>query len=69
MYETRFSGTNADREIFIFPVQLTTCRTGNLTRLMLIHTLAIICVTIDTYYIQNTIKIIFSETFISRQLL
>ena len=34
--ETKFSGTNADREIFIFPVQLTTCRTGNLTRL--IHT-------------------------------
>ena len=38
------SGTNnADREIFIFPVQLTTFRTGNLTRL--IRTLAI-CVTI-----------------------
>ena len=36
--------TNADREIFIFLVQLTTCRIGNLTRL--IHTLAIICVTI-----------------------
>ena len=32
-----------DREIFIFPVQLTTCRIGNLTRL--IHTLAT-CVTI-----------------------
>ena len=29
--ETKFSGTNADREIFIFPVQLTACRTGNLT--------------------------------------
>ena len=37
-----FSGTNADRNIFIFSVQLTTCRTGNLTQL--IHTLAI-CVT------------------------
>ena len=34
-----------DREIFIFPVQLTTCRTGNLTRLIL--TLAM-CVTIRT---------------------
>ena len=33
----------ADREIFIFPVQLTTSRIGNLTRL--VHTLAI-CVTI-----------------------
>ena len=31
--------TNADREILIFPVQLTTSRIGNLTRL--IHTLAI----------------------------
>ena len=37
--ETKFSGANVDREIVIFPVQLTTCRTGNLTRL--IHTLAI----------------------------
>ena len=37
--ETKFSGANADREIFIFPVQLTTCRVGNLIRL--IHTLAI----------------------------
>ena len=44
--ETKFSGANADREIFIFPVQLTTCRTGNLNRL--IHTLAI-CVTIHEY--------------------
>ena len=42
--ETKFSGTNADREILISPVQLTTCRTGNLTRL--IQTLAI-CVTIQ----------------------
>ena len=41
--ETKSSGANADREKFIFPVQLTTCRMGNLIRL--IHTLAI-CVTI-----------------------
>ena len=33
--ETQFSGANADREIFIFPVQLTTSRIGNLTRLIL----------------------------------
>ena len=39
MCETKFSGTNADRVIFIFPVQLTTCKTGNLTRS--IHSLAI----------------------------
>ena len=47
--ETKFSGANAAREIFIFPVQLTTCRTGNLTRL--IHTL-VICVTIHRYIYQ-----------------
>ena len=40
--ETNFSGTNADKEILIFPVQLTTSRIGNLTRLT--HTLAM-CVT------------------------
>ena len=28
--ETKFSGANVDREIFIFPVQLTTSRIGNL---------------------------------------
>ena len=32
-------GANADREIFIFPIQLTSSRIGNLTRLIL--TLAI----------------------------
>ena len=36
---TKFSGADADRAIFIFPFQLTTCRIGNLTRL--IHTIAI----------------------------
>ena len=41
--ETKFSGANVDREIFIFPVQLTTSRIGSHTRL--IHALAI-CVTI-----------------------
>ena len=35
--ETKFSGAYGDRGIFIFPVQLTTSRIGNLTRL--IHTL------------------------------
>ena len=35
--ETKFSGTYGERGIFIFPVQLTTSRIGNLTRL--IHTL------------------------------
>ena len=34
-HETKFSGANGYREIFIFPVQLTTSRIGNLTRLTL----------------------------------
>ena len=44
--ETKFSGTHGDRGIFIFPVQLTTSRIGNLTRL--IHTLLYV-MTIHTY--------------------
>ena len=35
--DTKFSGTHGDEGILIFPVQLTTSRIGNLTRL--IHTL------------------------------
>ena len=47
--ETKFSGANADRGIFIFPVQLSTCcRVDNLTRS--IHTLAILC---DHAYIHD----------------
>ena len=47
-----FSGANADREIIIFPVQLTTSRVGNLTRLILLlyvwpyHTVLCVCVVI-----------------------
>ena len=48
--ETKFSDANVDREISIFPVQLTTSRTGSLTRLN--HTLAI-CVTIHTYVLYD----------------
>ena len=44
--EAKFSGTYGDRGIFIFPVQLTTSRIGNLTRL--IHTLLYV-MTIHTY--------------------
>ena len=35
--EIKFSGANGDREMFIFSVQLTKSRIGNITRL--IHTL------------------------------
>ena len=45
---------NADREMFIFSVQLTTSRIGNHTRL--IHILAI-CVTIHTYIHTLTILV------------
>ena len=34
--ETKFSGANEGREILFFPVQLTTGRIGNLTRLILL---------------------------------
>ena len=44
--ETKFSGTHGDRGIFIFHVQLTTSRIGNLARL--IHTLLYV-MTIHTY--------------------
>ena len=43
--KTKFSDANEDREIFISPVQLTTSRIGNLTRL--IYTL--LYVTIHTH--------------------
>ena len=45
-HETKFSGAYGDRGIFIFPVQLTTSRIGNLDRL--IHTLLYV-MTIHTY--------------------
>ena len=63
--ETKFSGANADREILIFPVQLTTSRIGNFTRL--IHTLAI-CVTIHTCTVPGIICIVstFSRVWINR---
>ena len=44
--ETKSSDTHGDRGIFISPVQLTTSRIGNLTRL--IHTLLYV-MTIHTY--------------------
>ena len=44
--ETKFSGTYEDRGMFIFPVQLTTIRIGNLTRL--IYTLLYV-MTVHTY--------------------
>ena len=46
----QISGTYGDREMFIFPVQLTTSRIGNLTRL--IHTLLYVT-TIHTGSRQN----------------
>ena len=51
--KTKLSGANGDREIFMFPVQLTTSRIGNLTRL--IHTLAI-SVTIQRILLQKHVR-------------
>ena len=48
--ETNFSGANGDRGIFIFPVQLTTSRIGNFTRLN--HTLLYVTA-IHTYTNNN----------------
>ena len=58
--ETKFSvsGTNVDRGVFICPVQLTTCRIGNLTRL--IHTIAV-CVTIHNLEHNEIYDIIIGE--------
>ena len=52
----QIAGANGDREILIFPVQLTTSGIGNLTRL--IHTLPTVCVRlyIHTYSIKSVIK-------------
>ena len=58
--ETKFSGTNGDdRGIVIFPVQLTTSRMGDLTRLT--HDFAI-CVTIYTYVHKHTHTHIHTQT-------
>ena len=59
--ETKFSGADADREKFIFPVQLTTCMMGNLTRW--IHTLLAVCVTIHNVGDKPTV--ILYTTFIA----
>ena len=56
--ETKLSGTYRDREIFIIPVQLTTSRIGNLTRL--IHTLLYVMTILHTYmhtYIHTYIQV------------
>ena len=51
--ETKFPGANGDRESIIFPIQLTTSRIGNLTRLIL--TLAICVMTLLTHSINEYI--------------
>ena len=47
--ETKFSGADGDREIFIFPVQLTTSRIGNLTRLVRTRLLYVMTIPIYIY--------------------
>ena len=48
--KTKFPGANAERETLFFPVQLTTCRIVNLTRLIL--SLAV-CVAIHIRHIRS----------------
>ena len=48
--ETEFSGANGDREILIFPVQLTTSKIGKLTPVDP-YSFYKLCVTIHTSYI------------------
>ena len=58
--ETKFSDVNGDREIFIFPVQLTTSRIGNHTRLIL--TLAK-CLAMHTYIMPKQDCVAISDDF------
>ena len=63
--ETKFSGTHGDSGVFLFPVQLTTSRIDNLTRL--IHTL--LCVmTIHTYMQQSDTLLLNVELLFAQQL-
>ena len=50
--ETKLSGANGDREMFIFPVQLTTSRIGSLTRL--IHFLLYVMTIHARFCLRNT---------------
>ena len=54
--ETKFSGVDGDREIFIFPVQLTTSRIGSHYRL--VHTLLEVMTTNNNrpHRVQNSFK-------------
>ena len=51
--EAKISAANGDREIFIFPVQLTTSRIGNLTRLILTFAICDDYSCVDTYCTQD----------------
>ena len=62
--ETKVSGANGDKKISIFPFELTTSRTGNLTRLIII-----LAICDDHTYVklaQNPIK---NSTFLVEGLL
>ena len=49
--ETKFSGANGDREKCLFPVQLTTSRIGNLTRLILTLAMCVcVCVCVCVFF-------------------
>ena len=52
--DTKFLGVNADRELLIFPIQLTTSRIGNLTRLIV----TLNCYMCDHTYMNGTLRLI-----------
>ena len=59
--EIKISDTNGDREILIFPVQLTTSRSGNLTRL--IHYMLAVCDSHTIMYLFGTIKLLYLQSY------
>ena len=61
--EAKFSRANKDREIFIFPIQLTTCKIGNFTRLILLF---LNVMTIHTTYIHpplgGSMRVVYNDS-------
>ena len=55
--ETKLSGANGDREMLIFPVQLTTSRIGNLTRLIYVMTIHTYIHTVVLRFVRCTVPV------------
>ena len=59
--ETKFSGANGDRELFIFLVELTTSKIGNLTRLIVTLAICDDYTSIHTYYKSGILFVLVRE--------